>query len=62
MRPLADPALAAVADGRVRLLPERFERTYNQWLSNIQASEGGLVSCVCAHQALAVWARIARTR
>jgi valyl-tRNA synthetase len=36
MKPLADPALAAVAKGDIRILPDRFEKTYNQWLENIQ--------------------------
>jgi valyl-tRNA synthetase len=36
MEPLAQPALAAVADGRITIMPERFEKTYNQWLSNIK--------------------------
>ena len=41
MEPLARPALAAVADGRIRILPERFERTYNNWLLNIKVPPGG---------------------
>ncbi|KAK9812933.1 hypothetical protein WJX72_005989 [[Myrmecia] bisecta] len=36
MKPLADPALAAVANGEIRLLPERFVKTYNFWLENIR--------------------------
>ncbi len=36
--PLAGPALAAVADGSIRIVPERFERTYNFWLENIKVS------------------------
>ena len=35
--PLAGPALAAVADGSVRIVPERFEKVYNFWLENIKA-------------------------
>ncbi|HLH10744.1 MAG TPA: valine--tRNA ligase, partial [Methylovirgula sp.] len=33
---LAAPALAAVRDGRTRFLPENWEKTYFQWLENIQ--------------------------
>lgn len=36
MEPLAKPALAAVANGDIRILPERFERVYNNWLENIK--------------------------
>lgn len=36
MKPLAEPALAAVRDGRVRILPERFEKVYTNWLEGIQ--------------------------
>ncbi len=36
MEPLAKPALAAVADGTIRIMPERFERVYNNWLENIK--------------------------
>ncbi|KAG1680013.1 hypothetical protein FOA52_007077 [Chlamydomonas sp. UWO 241] len=36
MEPLAKPALAAVQDGRIKLLPERFERVYDNWLTNIK--------------------------
>jgi len=35
-RPLAEPALAAVADGRIRIVPERFERVYANWMENIR--------------------------
>ena len=37
MAPLAERALAAVAEGDVRIIPERFEKTYNHWLENIRA-------------------------
>jgi len=37
MGPLAERALAAVAEGDVRIIPERFEKTYNHWLENIRA-------------------------
>jgi valyl-tRNA synthetase len=35
-KPLADKALEAVKQGRIRILPERFEKIYFQWLENIQ--------------------------
>ena len=36
MKPLAEPALAAYHDGRLRFVPERYGRTYEQWLENIR--------------------------
>ena len=36
MAPLAAPALAAVASGDVRIVPDRFEKVYNFWLENIK--------------------------
>lgn len=36
MEPLAKPALEAVRDGRVRIVPERFEKVYYNWLENIE--------------------------
>ena len=36
MKPLAEPALAAYRDGRIRFVPERFGRTYEAWLENIK--------------------------
>src|SRR5688572_7271232 len=36
MEPLAKRALAAVAAGEVRFVPENWTTTYNQWLENIQ--------------------------
>ncbi|MFZ1960073.1 MAG: valine--tRNA ligase, partial [Methylovirgula sp.] len=33
---LAEPALAAVRDGRTKFIPENWEKTYFQWLENIQ--------------------------
>ncbi len=36
MQPLAELALAAVRDGRTRIVPERFEKVYIHWLENIQ--------------------------
>ena len=36
MKPLAEPALQAYRDGRVRFIPERYGRTFEQWLENIR--------------------------
>ncbi len=36
MAPLAAPALQAVRDGRVRVLPERWEAVYVNWMENIR--------------------------
>jgi valyl-tRNA synthetase len=36
MRPLADLALAAVREGRTKIIPERFEKVYFHWLENIE--------------------------
>jgi valyl-tRNA synthetase len=36
MKPLAAPALAAVADGRTKIIPEEWVKTYNHFLENIQ--------------------------
>jgi valyl-tRNA synthetase len=36
MEPLAAPALAAVRDGTIRILPERWEAVYVNWLTNIR--------------------------
>jgi len=36
MKPLADKALAAVADGRTKILPVEWTKTYNHFLENIQ--------------------------
>ncbi len=35
MKPLAEPALQAVKDGRTNFVPSRFARIYNNWLENI---------------------------
>ena len=35
IRPLADPALAAVEEGRIRFVPEQWTRTYQEWMRNI---------------------------
>ncbi|MGQ9584598.1 MAG: valine--tRNA ligase [Anaerolineae bacterium] len=34
--PLARPAIAAVREGRIRIIPEREERRYYQWMENIR--------------------------
>ena len=34
--PLAQAGLAAVKDGRIKIVPERFEKTYYNWLENIK--------------------------
>lgn len=34
--PLADPAIKAVEDGRIRFVPENWTKTYYQWMHNIQ--------------------------
>ncbi|XP_048229776.1 valine--tRNA ligase, chloroplastic/mitochondrial 2 isoform X2 [Ricinus communis] len=36
MEPLAEKALRAVEKGELNILPERFEKIYNHWLSNIK--------------------------
>jgi valyl-tRNA synthetase len=36
MKPLAEPALQAYRDGRLQFVPERYGRTYEQWLENIR--------------------------
>ncbi len=36
MKPLAEPALDAVADGRIKFMPSNWEKTYNNWLENIR--------------------------
>jgi valyl-tRNA synthetase len=35
-RPLAEPAIAAVREGRTRIVPEHWERTYYEWMENIR--------------------------
>jgi valyl-tRNA synthetase len=35
-KPLAEPALKAVRDGEIRFIPENWNKTYYQWLDNIQ--------------------------
>ena len=36
MKPLAEPAIAAVKEGRVKFAPERFSKTYLHWMENIR--------------------------
>jgi valyl-tRNA synthetase len=36
IQPLADAGLAAVRDGRIKIVPERFEKVYFNWLENIK--------------------------
>jgi len=36
MQPLAEPAVEAVRDGRIRILPARFEKIYYHWMENIR--------------------------
>ncbi len=36
IQPLADKALAAVRDGSIKIVPERFEKIYYHWLENIE--------------------------
>ena len=35
-KPLAEPAIAAVRSGQIRILPEHFERIYYNWMENIR--------------------------
>ncbi|MDD5190549.1 MAG: valine--tRNA ligase [Dehalococcoidales bacterium] len=36
MGPLAKPAIAAVADGKIEIIPERFNKVYLNWMENIR--------------------------
>jgi len=36
IQPLADAALAAVQDGRIKIIPERFNKVYYNWMENIR--------------------------
>jgi len=36
IKPLAEAALEAVRDGRIRIVPERFTKVYYNWLENIE--------------------------
>src|SRR6185312_12496316 len=35
MQPLAEPALAAVKEGRTVIIPEEWTKTYEHWMTNI---------------------------
>ena len=35
MKPLAEPAMEVVRDGRVRFVPDRFTKTYMNWMENV---------------------------
>jgi valyl-tRNA synthetase len=35
IKPLAEPALAAVKEGRIRIVPDRFAKVYYNWMENI---------------------------
>ncbi|MBM7854541.1 valyl-tRNA synthetase [Desulfohalotomaculum tongense] len=36
MKPLAEPAIQAVKDGRIRFIPQRFTKIYLNWMENIR--------------------------
>lgn len=36
MKPLAEPAIAAVKKGEIRFIPEQWTKTYDQWMNNIE--------------------------
>jgi len=36
MKPLAEPAIAAVKEGRIRFVPERFSRIFLSWMENVR--------------------------
>ncbi len=36
MKPLAEPAIRAVQNGETRFVPERFDKTYFNWMNNIK--------------------------
>lgn len=36
MKPLAEPAIRAVEDGRIRFVPENWSKTYFEWMYNIR--------------------------
>ena len=36
MKPLAEPAIRAVEDGRTRFVPENWAKTYFEWMTNIR--------------------------
>ncbi len=36
MKPLAKPAIDVVKDGTIKIIPERFEKTYYNWMENVR--------------------------
>ncbi len=36
MQPLAEPAIKAVEEGEIKMIPARFEKTYYNWMNNIK--------------------------
>ena len=36
MKPLAEPAIKAVKEGKIKFIPERFDKIYFNWMENIQ--------------------------
>ena len=36
MQPLADPAIRVVEEGRIRIIPSQWEKTYYEWMRNIR--------------------------
>ncbi len=36
IKPLAEPAIEVVRDGRIRIIPERFDKIYYNWMENIR--------------------------
>jgi valyl-tRNA synthetase len=36
MKPLAEPAIQAVEEGRIRIIPSQWEKTYYEWMRNIR--------------------------
>lgn len=36
MKPLAEPAIKAVKEGKIKFIPERFEKIYFNWMENIK--------------------------
>jgi valyl-tRNA synthetase len=36
MKPLAEPALQAMLDGKVRFVPDRWNKVYSEWMTNIR--------------------------
>ncbi|MFH1625434.1 MAG: valine--tRNA ligase, partial [Pseudomonadota bacterium] len=36
VKPLAEPAIEAVQDGRIRIIPKSWEKTYFEWMNNIK--------------------------